>query len=196
MRRSNRNGNGSGHGLVFWYGAPLKVLLRESTLRRGVLLRRGKPMYKHLAASTVLVVALLIASTALAAPGAERFMFFGGFGAAAHCDGSGIIPSPQTQPAPNFGFAIIQAAPNGRVQATVAIRDIPGSYYTVRLIQGAADCHTVDKAGLTNSSGAMTINVSEAAVSSTAFVAVDQYATFGGVPFEVNSSYVTETYRH
>jgi hypothetical protein len=153
-------------------------------------------MFKRLAASTILVVAFFGASTALGAPGAERFTFFGGFGAAAYCDGSGIIPSPQTQPTPSFGFAIIEAAPNGRVRATVAIRDIPNGYYTVRLIQGAADCHTVDWAGLTNSNGAVTINLAEATVSSTAFVAVDQYATFGGVPFEINSSDVTETYHH
>jgi hypothetical protein len=153
-------------------------------------------MLKRLAASTLVVAAFLGTGAAVAASGAERFTFFGGFGAAAYCDGSGIIPSPQTVPVPSFGFAIIQAAPSGRVQATVAIRDIPNGYYTVRLIQGVADCHTVDWAGLTNSGGSVTINVSEPVISSTAFVAIDQYATFGGVPFEINSSDVTQTYHH
>lgn len=152
-------------------------------------------MVKRLAISAILAGALAGASTASAASGADRFTFFGGFMAAAHCDGSGIIPSPQTQPVPSFGFAIIQATP-GRVRAVVAIREIPYGYYTVRLIQGAADCHTVDWAGFTNASGAATIIVSEPVISSTAFVAVDQYATFGGLPFDINSSDVTETYRH
>jgi hypothetical protein len=82
------------------------------------------------------------------------------------------------------------------VGALVAIRDIPNGYYTVRLIQGTADCHTIDWAGFTNANGAATISLSEPASTSTAFIAVDQYATFGGVPFEVNSSFVTETYHH
>jgi hypothetical protein len=153
-------------------------------------------MHRRLAVAAILAGALFSIDTAVAAPGAERFTFFGGFLAGAYCDGSGIVPSPQTLPTPDFGFAVIQATPNGRVRATVAIREYPNSYYTIRLIQGLADCHTVDWAGFTNSSGAVTVPLSEASTSSTAFVAVDQYATFGGMVFEINSSYVTETYHH
>jgi hypothetical protein len=153
-------------------------------------------MHRRLAVAAILASAFFSTNAALAAPGADKFTFFGGFLAGAYCDGSGIIPSPQTVPTPDFGFAVIGATPNGRVHATVAIRQFPNSYYTVRLIQGLADCHTIDWAGFTNSSGAATIPLSETSTSSTAFVAVDQYATFGGIPMEINSSYVTETYRH
>jgi len=143
-----------------------------------------------------MIGALIYAVSAQAASAPDHFTFFGGFQAAAYCDGSGIVPSPQTLPAPDFGFAIIGATPSGQATATVAIRDIPNGYYTVRLIQGIADCHTIDWAGFTNAAGTVTIHLSEPAVSSTAFIAVDQYATFDGVPFDINSSFVTETFRH
>jgi hypothetical protein len=146
--------------------------------------------------AAIVIAASIYAASALTATAADQFTFFGGFQAAASCDGSGIIPSPQTLPAPDFGFAIIGAPSNGEVQATVAIRDIPRGYYTIRLIQGFADCQTMDWAGFTNGAGVVTVHLSEPAVSSTAFIAVDQYATFDGVPQEVNSSFVTETYRH
>jgi hypothetical protein len=146
--------------------------------------------------AAVVIGALIYAASAPAATAPGQFTFFGGFQAAAYCDGSGIIPSPQTLPAPDFGFAIVGAPSDGRVDATVAIRDIPGGYYTIRLIQGFADCQTIDWAGFTNAAGAVTIHLAEPAVSSTAFIAVDQYATFDGVPQEINSSFLTETYRH
>jgi hypothetical protein len=145
--------------------------------------------------AAVVIGALIYAASALAATAPDQFTFFGGFQAAAYCDGSGIVPSPQTLPAPDFGFAII-GAPSDQTDATVTIRDIPNGYYTIRLIQGLADCHTIDWAGFTNAAGAVTVHLSEPAVSSTAFIAVDQYATFDGVPQDINSSFVTETYRH
>ena len=152
-------------------------------------------MRKRLAVAAIFVAAFFNINTAPAAPGAEKLSFFGGFRAAAYCDGSGILPSPQTLPTPDFGFSVFQA-PDGRVQATVAIREYPNSYYTIRLIQGLADCHTTDWAGFTNSSGAVTVHLSEASTSSTAFVHVDQWVTIQGMVFEINSSYVTETYHH
>jgi hypothetical protein len=97
---------------------------------------------------------------------------------------------------PAYGFAIIGAPGNDTVGATVAIRGIPNSYYTMRLIQGPADCHTVDWAGFTNASGNATVHLSEPSVSSTAFVAIDQYATFGDVVAEIEFALVTETYHH
>jgi hypothetical protein len=39
--------------------------------------------------------------------------------------------------------AAILGAP-ANIQATVAIRDIPNGYYTVRLAQGLTDCHAID----------------------------------------------------
>ena len=39
----------------------------------------------------------------------------------------------------------------------------------------------------------MTVPLSEPGNSSTKFIAVDQYATFGGMVFEFNSLFVTET---
>jgi hypothetical protein len=153
-------------------------------------------MRKRLAVAAILVGAFFNINAAFALPGAEKLPFFGGFRASAYCDGSGILPSPQTLPTPDFGFALIQATPNGRVQATVTIREYPNSYYTIRLIQGQADCHSTDWAGFTNSSGAATVHLSEASTSSTAFVHVDQWVTIQGMVFEINSSYVTQTYRH
>lgn len=125
-----------------------------------------------------------------------RLGFSGGFGAAARCDGSGIVPSPATVPAPAFGFVVFAASPDGTLDATVAIRDIPNGYYTVRLVQGPADCRTVDWAGFANSKGEVIIRLAEPAASSTAFVAVDQWATYGRIPVSVNASFVTATYRH
>src|SRR5438128_1022642 len=118
-------------------------------------------------AAALVIGALIYAVSAQAATAPDQFTFFGGFQAAAYCDGSGIVPSPQTLPAPDFGFAIIGPATSDQVIATVAIRDIPNGYYTVRLIQGIADCHTIDWAGFTNAAGAVTIHLSEPAVSST-----------------------------
>ena len=99
--------------------------------------------------AAVAIGALIYAASAPAATAPGQFTFVGGFQAAAYCDGSGIIPSPQTLPAPDFGFAIVGAPSDGRVDATVAIRDIPRGYYTIRLIQGLADCQTIDWAGFT-----------------------------------------------
>ncbi len=155
-------------------------------------------------AVTAATLLLLSATVASADPpglsadplGSARLEFWGGFGAAAHCDGSGIIPSPMTVPAPGFGFAVVQAPASGNLGATIAIRDIPNGYYTVRLIQGLSDCGTIDWAGFANAAGNVTIHLSEPAASTTAFVAVDQWATFGGVPVSVNVSYVTPTYIH
>ena len=153
-------------------------------------------MHKRLAVAAILVGAFFNINTAPAASGAEKLTFFGGVRASAYCDGSGILTSPQTLPTPDFGFAVIPATPNGRVQATVAIRGYPNSYYTIHLIQGQADCHTTDWAGFTNSSGAVTVHLSEASTSSTAFVHVDEWVTIQGMVFEINSSFVTETYHH
>ena len=143
-----------------------------------------------------MLATLASAAVARAEPGTKPFRFFGGFNAAAYCDGSGIIPSPMTLPAPYAGFAIIRAPSSLELEATVSIRGYALTYYTVRLIQGADDCQTVDWEGLTNGAGMATIHLSEPVVSSTAFIAIDQYSTFEGVPFEINWSFVTETYRH
>jgi len=155
------------------------------------------------AATTLIGIAICMVGVPSSATGAlaksagsQRLTYWGGFGAAANCDGSGIIQSPTTLPAPDFGFAIINADPGGVVSTTVGIRDIPNGYYTVRVIQGPDDCQTLDWSGYANSSGNVTIHLSEPGVSSTAFVAVDQWATFDGVPIAVNLSYVTDSARY
>lgn len=150
---------------------------------------------KSLAAATVLLGAVIVLSptSALGDGGGQRMAFWGGFGAAANCDGSGVIPSPTTVRVPAFGFAILNASSDGKVGATVAIRDIPNGYYTVRVIQGIDDCNTIDWAGFANGNGNLTIHLSEPTVSTFAFVAVDQWATFDGVPVAVNASFVTDT---
>src|SRR5687768_16065213 len=96
------------------------------------------------------------------AAGAEKFTFFGDFGAAAFCDGSGIVPRPSLAARPDIGFAIIRATGNGNIKATIKF-DFPGTYVTIRLIQGPADCHTVDLQGFTDELGS-TIQLTEDAV--------------------------------
>lgn len=154
-------------------------------------------MSRWTTAALVTAAVLCVACTDALAEGAgkARFVFWGGFGAAARCDGSGIVNSPATVPAPAFGFAIA-TVPDGRLRATVVIHDIPNGYYTVRLVQGLDDCRTTDWAGFTNGDGDATVHLSEPAVSSTAFVAVDQWATYERVPVSVNASFVTSTYWH
>ena len=151
-------------------------------------------MFKRLAATTILSLALIFATAASAEAGAVRFTLFGGFRAGAYCDGSGIVSG---LPVPNAGFAVINAPSSGLVMATVSIHGSPNTYHQFRLIQGAADCDTVDGAVVTNDDGVATVHLQEEAVSSTAFVHVDQFETGpSGIPFLVNFSYVTETYRH
>ena len=151
-------------------------------------------MFKRLTAAIILSGALILLTPAPAAAGAEKFTFFGGFRAGAFCDGSGIVSG---LPLPNAGFAILNAPESGWIMATVSIHGSPNTYHEFRLIQGLADCDTVDAAVFTNDDGLATVHLREEAVSSTAFVHVDQFEIGPtGIPFLVNFSYVTETYRY
>ena len=119
-------------------------------------------------AASVCAVLVLSAIPAGAA-GAGKFDLLGPTGNA-FCDGSGVIAG-----APGgFGFAVINAPANGTVKTTVSLKgQQPNTTYNIRLIQGIADCFTVDATVTTNGQGNGTGQWSEPSVSSTALVAVD-----------------------
>lgn len=130
------------------------------------------------------VVAAIAAGTAAA--GADKFELLGPNGNA-FCDGSGVISGDPG----GFGFAVINASADGRVSATVSLKkQEPNTTYVVRLVQGGADCFTVDAEVTTNEVGNATVHLSEESVSSTALIAVDEGALFAG------DAFVTETYEH
>jgi len=133
-------------------------------------------------AAVVVGVPILGVGGPAGAAGAGKFDLQGPNGSA-FCDGSGVDAG-----APGgFGFAVINAPSNGTVSATVSVKGLkPNTSYTVRLIQGVADCFTVDGTIVTNGVGNGTINVSEPSVSTHAFVAVDA----------AGAEYVTNTYNH
>jgi len=114
------------------------------------------------------------------AAGAEKFALQGP-PFAANCDGGVIFSTPG-----DFGFAVINA-PNGTVQATVSLKkQQPNTTYDVYLIQGLADCSTVDATLTTNGQGNGTVHLSEPSVSTHAFVGL-----FGGA-----GGFVTDAYNH
>ena len=131
------------------------------------------------------VVAAIAAGTAAA--GADKFELLGPDGNA-FCDGSGVIIG-----APGgFGFAVINASADGRVSATVSLKkQTPNTTYVVRLVQGLADCSTVDAEVTTNGKGNATVHVSEPSVSTHALIAVDEDSLSTG-----DDEFVTETYNY
>ena len=131
------------------------------------------------------VVAAIAAGTAAA--GADKFELLGPNGNAL-CDGSGVLSG---EPG-NFGWAVINASEDGTVSATVSLKkQEPNTTYVVRLVQGIADCFTVDAEITTNGMGNATVHVSEPSVSSTALIAVDESSLEAG-----EDEFVTETYHH
>ena len=74
------------------------------------------------------------------------------------------------------------------MSATVSLKGLtPDTDYVIRLIQGV-DCYVVDATVTTNRQGNAKVHLSEASVSGTAFIAVDEGSLFGAPMF------VTETY--
>ena len=133
-------------------------------------------------AAKVFLAAVVVAAIAAgtAAAGADKFELLGPDGNAL-CDGSG-----------NFGWAVINASADGTVSATVSLKkQEPNTTYVVRLVQGIADCFTVDAEITTNGMGNATVHVSEPSVSSTALIAVDEDSLEAG-----EDEFVTETYNH
>jgi len=88
-----------------------------------------------------------------------------------------------------FGFANINAPSNGTVATTVSLKGLsPNMIYNVELIQGLADCFSIDATITTNGNGNGTVHWSEPSVSTHALVAVQSS--------DFVESYVTETYNH
>jgi pectate lyase len=128
------------------------------------------------------VVAVAAVAAGAATAGAGKYVLLGPNGNAL-CDGSGVI----TGTAGGYGFAVVNASADGRVSATVSLKKLdPNTTYAVRLVQGFADCFTVDAEVTTNGVGNAPGHLSEPSMSATALVAVD-----GG-----GEAYVTETYVH
>ena len=140
-------------------------------------------------AAKVFLAAVVVAAIAAgtAAAGADKFELLGPDGNAL-CDGSGVLSG---EPG-NFGWAVINASADGTVSATVSLKkQEPNTTYVVRLVQGIADCFTVDAEITTNGMGNATVHVSEPSVSSTALIAVDEDSLEAG-----EDEFVTETYNH
>jgi hypothetical protein len=139
----------------------------------------------------VLMLAALVAAVtagiaAAGGNGSGKFALLGPNGEA-WCNGSGVISGTDE----GAGFAVINAPANGTVGATVSVKGgTPNTDVVVRLIQGGADCFTVDATGTTNGQGNATVKVSEASTSGAAFVAVDFGVLYG------DPSLVTATYNH
>jgi hypothetical protein len=134
--------------------------------------------------ATLVVAGLTAGVAAAGAGGSQKFDLLGPNGNA-FCDGSGVISG-----APGFGFAVINAPSNGTVEATVSLKGVkPNTTYGVGLIQGLADCGTIDGTITTNGQGNGNAHVSEPSVSSHAFVGLVEdpcLCTF----------YTTQTYNH
>ena len=139
------------------------------------------------ALAVALVAACVLAGVAAAGGnGSGKFDLLGPNGNAL-CDGSGVLSGAPG----DFGFAVINAPSDGTVSATVSIKgQQPDTDYVIRLVQGDADCFTVDAMVTTNGQGNATVHLSEPSVSTTALIAVDTGALFG------TPSFVTETYNH
>ena len=77
------------------------------------------------------------------------------------CDLSGLVSGDPL----DVGFANINYTGNGKIEATAAIKGLePNSEYKVRLIQGDADCFTIDGVLTTNKKGHGNLHVREAVV--------------------------------
>lgn len=137
-----------------------------------------------LAAVLVLVLAAVTAGVATAmAGGSQKFDLLGPHGNS-YCNGGVIAGEPG-----GFGFAVINAPSNDTVQATVSLKGLePNTTYNVYLVQGSADCGTIDGTITTNVQGNGNVHVSEPSVSTHAFVGLET----GGF----STSYVTDTYNH
>jgi hypothetical protein len=130
-----------------------------------------------------LVVAGITAGYA-AGGGGEKFPLLGPDGNA-FCDGSGVISGEDG----GFGFAVINAPGTGTVSATVSLKGLKANTeYFVSLIQGVPDCGTVDATITTNGNGNGTAHMSEASVSTHAFIGLQE----GGF----TTVFVTQTLFH
>jgi hypothetical protein len=140
-------------------------------------------MRKVLMAAALVAVATAGIATA-GGSGSGKFALLGPNGDAL-CSGGGVISGTDQ----GAGFAVINAPGNGTVSATVSLKGgTPNTDVVLRLIQGGADCFTIDATGTTNGKGNVTLHWSEPSVSQRAFVALDTGVLFG-LP-----AYVTETY--
>jgi hypothetical protein len=144
------------------------------------MIRRARTL-----ALAVVAACVLAGVAAAGGDGSGKFELLGPNGVAL-CDGSGVLSGAPG----DFGFAVINA-PDGTVSATVSIKkQQPNTDYVIRLVQGGADCFTVDATATTNGQGNATVHLSEASVSTHALIAVDTGVLFGAPTF------VTDTYNH
>jgi hypothetical protein len=115
--------------------------------------------------------------------GSDKFVLRGP-DSSADCDTGGLPGNTG-----DGGFAVINAPSDGTVEATVSLKGVaPNTTYNVYLIQGGADCVTVDATITTNGQGNGTAHVFEPSVSSHAWVGVETNN------FAIR--YVTELYNH
>jgi hypothetical protein len=137
-----------------------------------------------------LVVAGVTAGVAAGSGGPTTFPLLGPAGNA-FCDGSGVISGTPG----GYGTATMWAGPTNMsrldlVHTSVTITgQQANTVYNIRVIQGIADCDTVDGTITTDANGNGTGSFTETDVSHTALVAVDP-STFTGPHF------VTATLHH
>jgi len=104
--------------------------------------------------ATLVVAGVTAGFAAAGAGGSQKFDLLGPTGNAL-CDGSGVLSG-----APGaYGFAVINAPSDGTVATTVSIKgQQPNTTYDIRLVQGVADCFTVDAMVTTNGQGNGTVH--------------------------------------
>ena len=136
-----------------------------------------------------LVVAGVTAGVASGAGGFQKFDLLGPAGDA-FCDGSGVTSGT----AGGYGYAVIGAGPTNMSRLDLVYTKVvitgqqPNTIYDIRVVQGSADCFTLDGTITTDASGNGTGSFSEPDVSSTALVAVN--------PENAGPYFVTATLHH
>ena len=130
--------------------------------------------------SAILIVGGLVGVAAGSA--AQKFSFFGPYGGAL-CNGGGVVAGTEG----DWGFANIHGT--SQVHATVHMKGLdPHTTYIVRFIQGIPDCGVTDATFRTNGMGRGHASMSEPAVSTHAYVFVENGPA--------TQFYVTQTYFH
>ncbi|HEY1333284.1 MAG TPA: hypothetical protein VGF31_03435 [Myxococcaceae bacterium] len=129
----------------------------------------------------VLAIAGITAGVS-AASAQQKFSFFGPYGGAL-CDGGGVVAGTEG----DWGVAKIRGTSTVRARVSMTHLD-PNTTYYVRLIQGVADCGETNATFTTNSHGKGHAKMSEPAVSTHAYVFVENGPA--------TQFYVTETYVH
>jgi hypothetical protein len=144
------------------------------TEKGGFMARRVRTL------SAILVVAGIVGVAAGGA--APKFPFFGPFGGAL-CNGGGVVAGTEG----DWGF--VHMTGTSKLHASVKMQGLdPNTTYIVRFIQGVPDCGVTDATFTTNGNGKGHASISEAAVSTHAYIFVEN------IP--ATQFYVTETYWH